>query len=91
MSYSNSVLYAKSGGKGKISSLAIVACTAIMFVIGPAVASYLPRCMAGTLLLHIGIDLILEGVYDCKWNESFDVINGIVFSPFIYGCTYTQS
>jgi hypothetical protein len=68
MSYSNSVLYAKSGGTGRIASLAIVVCTALLFVIGPAIASYLPRCMAGTLLLHIGIDLILEGVYDCKWK-----------------------
>lgn len=66
MTYSNSVLYAKSGGKGKISSLAIVVLTMILFVIGPSIASYLPRCMAGTLLFHIGIDLVLEGVYDCK-------------------------
>ena len=66
MTYSNSVLYAKSGGNGKISSMAIVFVTAILFVIGPSIASYLPRCMAGTLLFHIGIDLVLEGVYDCK-------------------------
>jgi MFS superfamily sulfate permease-like transporter len=65
MTYSNSVLYAKSGGKGKISSLLIVAMTMLLFVIGPSIASFLPRCMAGTLLLHIGIDLALEGVYDC--------------------------
>lgn len=64
MTYSNSVLYAKSGGKGKISSLAVVVLTMVLFVIGPSIASYLPRCMAGTLLLHIGIDLVLEGVYD---------------------------
>lgn len=69
MTYSNSVLYAKSGGKGKISSLAVVALTMVLFVIGPSIASYLPRCMAGTLLLHIGIDLVLEGVYDCKWED----------------------
>jgi MFS superfamily sulfate permease-like transporter len=66
MTYSNSVLYAKSGGDGMVSGLAIVFLTMIMFVIGPSIASYLPRCMAGTLLLHIGIDLILEGVYDCE-------------------------
>ena len=66
MTYSNSVLYAKSGGTGKISSLAIVMVTMVLFVIGPSIASFLPRCMAGTLLLHIGIDLVLEGVYDCK-------------------------
>ena len=72
MTYSNSVLYAKSGGKGKISSLAVVVLTMALFVIGPSIASYLPRCMAGTLLLHIGIDLVLEGVYDCKWSTSMD-------------------
>lgn len=70
MTYSNSVLYAKSGGKGKISSLAIVVLTIVLFVIGPSIASYLPRCMAGTLLLHIGIDLVLEGVYDCEYMFS---------------------
>lgn len=64
MTYSTSVLYAKSGGKGKISSLGIVAGTLLLFVIGPSIASFLPRCMAGTLLLHIGIDLALQGVYD---------------------------
>jgi SulP family sulfate permease len=68
MTYSNSVLYAKSGGKGKISSLLIVAMTMLLFVIGPSIASFLPRCMAGTLLLHIGIDLALEGVYDCTFD-----------------------
>lgn len=64
MTYSNSVLYAKTGGKGKMSSLGIVLVTAALFVVGPSICDYLPRCMAGTLLLHIGIDLVLEGVYD---------------------------
>lgn len=26
------------------------------------------RCMASVLLLHVGVDLILEGVVDCKSN-----------------------
>lgn len=64
MTYSNSVLYAKTGGRGLFSSLAIVLFTAGLFVVGPSICDYLPRCMAGTLLFHIGIDLILEGVYD---------------------------
>jgi SulP family sulfate permease len=87
MTYSNSVLYAKSGGKGKISSLAIVVCTMILFVIGPSIASYLPRCMAGTLLLHIGIDLVLEGVYDCTCRifHSFFVPPSVgVYSLFVF-------
>ena len=64
MTYSNSVLYAKTGGAGRLSSLAICVSTAVLFVIGPSITDYLPRCMAGTLLLHVGIDLVLEGVYD---------------------------
>jgi SulP family sulfate permease len=77
ITYSNSVLYAKSGGNGKFSSVAIVALTMVLFVIGPQIASYLPRCMAGTLLFHIGIDLILEGVYDSFGNYDYLEYTGI--------------
>lgn len=77
VTYSNSVLYAKSGGNGKISSMAIVGLTMILFVIGPQIASYLPRCMAGTLLFHIGIDLILEGIYDSFGNYDYLEYTGI--------------
>ena len=64
MTYSNSVIYSKSNGDGRCSSLAIVACTIMVFVWGPSVASFAPRSMAGTLLLHVGIDLFLEGVIE---------------------------
>jgi SulP family sulfate permease len=64
MTYSFSVLFMKSGGRGVASSMTIAAITALMFVYGPAVAMMFPRCMAGTLLLHIGLDLFLEGVVD---------------------------
>ena len=64
MAYSNSVIYSKSGGKGIGSSLSIVAATIVLFIIGPTITSFVPRCMAGTLLLHIGVDLFLEGVKD---------------------------
>ena len=68
MAYSNSVIYSKSGGEGMGSSLAIVVATAALFIVGPTITSYVPRCMAGTLLLHIGIDLFLEGVKD-SWGD----------------------
>ena len=64
MTYSNSVIYSKSKGDGKWSSLAIVATTVMIFVWGPSVASFVPRCMAGTVLLHVGIDLFMEGVIE---------------------------
>lgn len=64
MTYSNSVIYAKANGNGVWSSLGIVATTSLLFCQGPTLASYVPRCMAGTLLLHVGIDLFVEGVYE---------------------------
>ncbi len=66
MTYSNSVIYSKSNGRGKGSSLAIVALTGFIFIYGPLICVYVPRCMAGTLLLHVGIDLFLEGVGEYK-------------------------
>ncbi|KAL7544731.1 hypothetical protein ACHAWF_008091, partial [Thalassiosira exigua] len=70
MAYSNSVIYSKSNGRGKASSLGIVATTILIFIYGPTMASYVPRCMAGTLLLHVGVDLFLEGVVESY--EDFD-------------------
>ena len=51
-------------GGDKPSGIAVAFVTAILFFIGPDIASYLPRCMTSTLLLHIGVDLFLDGVYD---------------------------
>lgn len=64
LAYTQSVLYDKSGGTGRVSGLAVAAVTVVLFFVGPTIASHIPRCMAGTLLLHVGIDLFLEGVWD---------------------------
>ena len=64
MAYTQSVLYDKSGGIGRPSGIAVALTTALLFVVGPTIASYIPRCMAGTLLVHVGLDLFLEGVWD---------------------------
>jgi SulP family sulfate permease len=62
LAYSNSVIYSKAHGKGKLSSLAIVVLTGGIFIYGPMAAVFVPRCMAGTILLHVGIELFFEGV-----------------------------
>jgi len=64
LAYTQSVLYDKSGGSGRVSGLLVAAFTAGLFFVGPTIASHIPKCMAGTLLLHVGIDLFLEGVWD---------------------------
>jgi len=77
MCYCNSVIYAKAGGKGRASSLAVVGITILLFIFGPTIASFVPRCMAGCLLLHVGIDLLLEGVYDSYGNYDYLEYSGI--------------
>ena len=61
LAYSPSVVYMKSSGGGKWSSLSVAGTTLMIFIYGPTIASYVPRCMAGTLLLHLGIDCFIEG------------------------------
>jgi len=77
MAYTQSMIYYKSGGNGKISSLAVAAFTTVLFFIGPQIASYMPKCMAGTLLLHCGIDLFMEGVYDSYGKYDYVEYTGI--------------
>ena len=64
MTYSNSVVYAKSSGKGRSSSIAVAALVTGVYIWGPIIAAFVPRCIAGTLLLHVGIDLFMEGVVE---------------------------
>ncbi|KAL7491920.1 hypothetical protein ACHAWT_001175 [Skeletonema menzelii] len=78
MTYSNSVIYSKSNGRGKCSSLAIVALTGFIFIYGPLLCVYVPRCMAGTLLLHVGIDLFLEGVVESYHDYDSLEYSGII-------------
>lgn len=72
MTYSVSVLFYKSGGRSKAAQVALIIGTVFIFVFGVSTMPYIPKCMAGTLLLHIGVDLFMEGVYDSI--EEFDKI-----------------
>lgn len=47
LAYTQSVVYDRSGGTGKPSGIAVALVTAGLFVIGPTIASFIPRCMAG--------------------------------------------
>lgn len=70
--YSNSLLYFKCKGGGKVSGYLMCAITAVFFCLGPSVVFYMPRVMPGCLLIHIGIDLSMEALYD-SWG-AFDAI-----------------
>jgi SulP family sulfate permease len=83
MTYSFSVLYMKSGGQGRCSLLAVAGVGVMLFIFGPQLSVYIPVCMAGTLLLHVGLDLFLEGIFD-SWG-SYDRLEyaGILFIALV--------
>ncbi|EQC39095.1 hypothetical protein SDRG_03303 [Saprolegnia diclina VS20] len=62
--YSTSALYYKCGGGGRIQSFLIGAILSIFFFTGPSAVAYVPRCMAGCLMIHVGLDLCKEAVVD---------------------------
>ena len=60
------ILYAvccvlQCGGGGPLSGYLLTAATAFFMAIGPSVIYYMPRVMPGCLLMHIGVDLTIEG------------------------------
>jgi SulP family sulfate permease len=62
--YSTSALYFKCGGGGRKSGLIIGVLMLLFFFVGPNAVAYVPRCMAGCLMIHIGWDLLREALID---------------------------
>eukprot|EP00927_Polykrikos_kofoidii_P026502 TRINITY_DN2357_c0_g1_i1.p1 TRINITY_DN2357_c0_g1~~TRINITY_DN2357_c0_g1_i1.p1 ORF type:complete len:867 (-),score=105.52 TRINITY_DN2357_c0_g1_i1:66-2666(-) len=68
--YSNSLLYFKCGGSGRPSGFVLAAITGTIIIMGPGALAYVPRCMAGCLLINVGLDLAHEALIDSL--NSFD-------------------
>ncbi|TYZ61927.1 hypothetical protein PybrP1_001369 [[Pythium] brassicae (nom. inval.)] len=62
--YSTSALYYKCGGGGRASGVAVGLLMLYFFFVGPNAVAYVPRCMAGCLMIHIGLDLLKEALVD---------------------------
>ena len=69
--YCNSVTYYKCNGGGILSGILLALSSSIFYFIGPSAVAYVPRCMAGCLLMHIGCDLTKEALWDSI--GSFDI------------------
>lgn len=66
LSYSNSVFFFYVGGRGKGSQLAISAFTLLLFFIGPQIINYVPRLIAGVIMLHLGVDLVVGALISSR-------------------------
>jgi SulP family sulfate permease len=67
MVYSNSLLYIRSGGDSTISGVLLTLATILIWIKGSWIISYVPTIVVGSLIFHLGIDLLKESVFD-TWS-----------------------
>lgn len=64
--YSNSILYMRSGGNSRIGGIMLGLATFAVAFKGSSVVGFVPTIVVGSLIFHLGIDLIKESVWDTR-------------------------
>lgn len=84
LSYANSVFFYNMEGEGKFSQSMIALITAALFLAGPQVIDYVPRVIAGVIMLHLGFDLILDAVVSSRASlDKFEYISIIAVGSIV--------
>ncbi|KAI9106194.1 sulfate transporter family-domain-containing protein [Phlyctochytrium arcticum] len=89
--YSNSILYIRSGGNSVTGGLLLTLGTAAVWVAGGKVVTFVPTIIVGSLIFHLGIDLLKESMVD-TWstgihNLEYLTILLIIFIMGVVGFT----
>ncbi|OCF60397.1 vacuolar protein [Kwoniella mangroviensis CBS 10435] len=66
LTYVNTVLFYRVGGGSRLSGLLLAAATAAIMMVGPSVIAALPVMVVGALIFVLGIDLVIEAVWDTR-------------------------
>lgn len=64
--YVNTVLFYRVGGGSRLSGIMLALATTLVMTIGPQAIGYLPVCVVGALIFVLGIDLVIEAVWDTR-------------------------
>ncbi|KAF9978483.1 hypothetical protein BGZ73_002148 [Actinomortierella ambigua] len=62
--YTNSLLFIKSGGDSRVAGVMLAVASFIVFLIGPWIVGYIPVMVVGSLIFHLGLDLVKEAIWD---------------------------
>lgn len=62
--YTNSLLFIKSGGNSRVAGLMLAAASMVIFLIGPWIVGYIPVMVVGSLIFHLGFELVKEALWD---------------------------
>jgi len=68
MVYSSSVLYFQCGGRSRMASVAVGVCVIGCIPYATLLIPFLPRVLAGVLLMHLGLELVKESFID-TWHS----------------------
>lgn len=66
--YTNSLLFIRSGGDSRVAGFMLAAATAALWMAGPWIVGYIPVMVVGSLIFHLGLDLLKEALVD-TWNS----------------------
>ncbi|KAI8064595.1 sulfate transporter family-domain-containing protein [Gongronella butleri] len=66
--YTNSLLFIRSGGDSRLAGLMLAGATAVIWMMGPWIVGYIPVMVVGSLIFHLGLDLLKEALID-TWNS----------------------
>lgn len=62
--YANSVLFIDNGGDSRAAGFLLAAATAAVWTAGPGMIGFIPVCIVGTLIFMLGIELLMEAVWE---------------------------
>jgi sulfate permease, SulP family len=62
--YTNSVLFMRTGGDGRLAGVMVAILTAGILFIGPVIIGFIPVMMVGTLIYVLGFELFLEAIWE---------------------------
>ncbi|KAI8146871.1 sulfate transporter family-domain-containing protein [Fennellomyces sp. T-0311] len=86
--YTNSLLFIRSGGDSRLAGLMLAGATMALWMVGPWIVGYVPTLVVGSLIFHLGLDLLKEALYD-TWHSvhylEYITICMIIFFMAIWG------
>ncbi|KAG0238992.1 hypothetical protein BGX31_003115 [Mortierella sp. GBA43] len=68
LAYTNSLLFINSGGDSRVAGVMLAMATLAVFFVGPWIVGYIPVMVVGSLIFHLGLDLIIEALWD-TWGR----------------------
>jgi MFS superfamily sulfate permease-like transporter len=66
--YSNSLLFMRSGGATHFSGMILAVATIAVMMAGGDIVGYVPTIVVGSLIFHLGFDLVKESLWDTWWS-----------------------